>query len=164
MAPFVREALRAADPDLPLLRPLALSTRIAQTVADRKLGLVLLGGFAALALILAILGVYSVMAYLVATRTSEIGLRMALGASPAAVMRMVLGHGRRLTLVGIAFGIAGAFVVSQVMQQALFAVDPAEPLVYIALSVTLLLVAECASFVPARRATRIDAVTALRAE
>ena len=164
MAPLVREALRAVDPDLPLLQPQALSTRIAQTVANRKLGLVLLGGFAALALVLASLGVYSVMAHLVAFRTSEIGLRMALGASPAAVMRMVLGHGRRLTLVGIAFGIAGALVVSRLMQQALFEVDPAEPLVYIALSVTLLLVAECASFFPARRATRIDPVIALRTE
>ena len=164
MAPLVREALRAVDPELPLLQPQALSTRIAQTVANRKLGLVLLGGFAALALVLASLGVYSVMAHLVAFRTSEIGLRMALGASPAAVMRMVLGHGRRLTLVGIAFGIAGALVVSRLMQQALFEVDPAEPLVYIALSVTLLLVAECASFFPARRATRIDPVIALRTE
>jgi len=80
------------------------------------------------------------MAHLVAFRTSEIGLRMALGASPGAVMRMVLGHGRRLTLAGIAIGIAGALVVSRLMQQALFEVDPAEPLVYIALSITLLLV------------------------
>jgi predicted permease len=164
MAPLVREALREVDPDLPLLQPQALSTRIAQTVADRKLALGLLAGFAALALVLASLGIYSVMAHLVAFRTSEIGLRMALGASPAVVMRMVLGHGRRLTLVGIAFGIAGALVVSRLMQQALFEVDPAEPLVYIALSVTLLLVAECASFFPARRATRIDPVIALRAE
>ncbi len=164
MAPLVRDALRAVDAELPLLEPQALSTRIAQTVANRKLALALLAGFAALALVLASLGVYSVMAHLVAFRTSEIGLRMALGASPAAVMRMVLGHGRRLTLVGIAFGIAGALVVSRLMQQALFEVDPAEPLVYAAVSVTLLLVAECASFFPARRATRIDPVIALRTE
>ena len=164
MAPLVREALRAVDPELPLLQPDALSTRIAQQVADRKFGLVLLGGFAALALVLASLGVYSVMAHLVAFRTSEIGLRMALGASPAAVMRMVLGHSRRLTLLGIAFGIAGALVVSRLMQQTLFDVDPADPLVYIVLSVTLLLVAECASFFPALRATRIDPLIALRAE
>ena len=92
VAPLVREALRTIDPDLPLLQPDALTTRIAQTVANRKLALMLLGGFAALALVLASLGVYSVMAHLVAFRTSEIGLRMALGASPDAVMRMVLGH------------------------------------------------------------------------
>jgi predicted permease len=164
MAPLMRDALRAVDPDLPLLQPQALTTRIAQTVANRRLALVLLASFAALALLLASLGVYSVMAHLVAFRTSEIGLRIALGASPAAVMRMVLGHGRRLTLVGIAFGIAGALVVSRLMQQALFEVDPAEPLVYVALSVTLLLVAEAASFFPARRATRIDPMIALRTE
>ena len=107
MAPAVREALRTVDPNLPLLEPQALTARIAETVADRRLALVLLAGFAALALFLASLGVYSVMANLVAFRTSEIGLRMALGASPATVMRMVLGHGRRLTLVGIVLGIGG---------------------------------------------------------
>jgi predicted permease len=164
MAPLVREALRAVDAELPLLEPQALSTRIAQTVANRKLALFLLAGFAALALVLASLGVYSVMAHLVAFRTSEIGLRIALGASPVAVMRMVLGHGRRLTLLGIALGIAGALAVSRLMEQALFEVDPADPLVYVAVSVTLLLVAECASFFPARRATRIDPVIALRTE
>jgi ABC-type antimicrobial peptide transport system permease subunit len=164
MAPLVREALRMVDPELPLLEPQTLDARIAQTVANRRLALVLLAGFAALALVLASLGVYSVMAHLVAFRTSEIGIRMALGASPRAVMRMVLGHGRRLTLIGIAVGIAGALVVSRLMQQALFEVDPAEPLVYVALSATLLLVAECASWFPARRATRIDPVIALRTE
>ena len=93
-----RRACEPIDPDLPLLQPQPLTARMARTVADRKLALMLLGGFAVLALVLASLGVYSVMAHLVAFRTSEIGLRMALGASPGAVMRMVLGHGRRLTL------------------------------------------------------------------
>ena len=164
VAPLVREALRTIDPDLPLLQPEALTARIGETVANRQLGLVLLGGFAVLALVLASLGVYSVMAHVVACRTSEIGLRMALGAPPGAVMRMVLGHGRRLTLVGIVFGIAGALVVSRLMQQALFEVDSAEPLVYVALSITLLLVAEAASFFPARGATMIDPVIALRTD
>jgi predicted permease len=164
MAPVVRDALRAVDPDLPLLQPQALATRIARTVADRKLALVLLAGFAALALVLATLGVYSVMAHLVTFRTSEIGLRMALGASSGSVMRMVLAHGRRLTLAGIGLGIAGALAVSRLLQQALFDVNPADPLIYIALSVILLLVAECAAWLPARRATRIDPVIALRTE
>jgi putative ABC transport system permease protein len=164
MAPVVREALRSVDPDLPLLQPQALSVRIARTVADRSLALALLAGFAALALVLASLGVYSVMAHLVAFRTGEIGIRMALGASSGSVMRMVLGHGRRLTLVGIAIGIVGALAVSRLMQQALFEVSPVDPLVYLVLSVTLLLVAECAAWLPARRATRIDPVIALRTE
>ncbi|HJR58349.1 MAG TPA: ABC transporter permease [Vicinamibacterales bacterium] len=164
MTPAVREALRVVDPDLPLLQPQALSTRVEQTIADRRLALVLLAGFAALALVIASLGVYSVMAHLVAFRTSEIGIRMALGASPRAVMRMVLGHGRRLTLLGIALGIAGAFLVSRLMQQALFDVGPADSMIYLAVAATLLLVAEFASWLPARRATRIDPVIALRAE
>ena len=164
LIPAVREALRTVDPELPLLQPQALTMRIARTVADRKLALMLLGAFGALALVLASLGVYSVMAHLVTFRTSEIGLRMALGASPAAVMRLVLGHGRRLTLAGIGLGVAGALVVSRLMQQALFEVDSADPRVYLAVSVLLLLVTECASWIPARRATRIDPVIALRAE
>jgi putative ABC transport system permease protein len=97
-------------------------------------------------------------------RTGEIGLRMALGAPPAAVMRMVLAHGRRLTLIGIVIGIAGALAVSRLMRQSLFEVDAADPIVYLALSVLLLLVAEAASWFPARRATRIDPVIALRTE
>jgi ABC-type antimicrobial peptide transport system permease subunit len=104
------------------------------------------------------------MAHLVAFRTSEIGIRMALGASPGVVMRMVLGHGRRLTLLGIGIGIAGAFLVTRLMQQALFEVDPADPLIYLAVAAMLLAVAEFASWVPARRATRIDPVIALRSE
>ncbi len=164
MVPLVREALRSVDPDLPLLQPQTLAARIAQTVADRRLALVLLGAFAALALLLASLGVYSVMAHLVAFRTSEIGIRMALGASPGNVMRMVLGHSRRLTLVGIGLGVAGGLGVSRLMEQVLFEVDPADPLIYIVVSVTLLLVAEFASWLPARRATRIDPVVALRME
>jgi predicted permease len=164
MLPAVREALRSVDPDLPLLQPQPLTARIARTVADRKLALMLLGGFAVLALVLASLGVYSVMAHLVTFRTSEIGVRMALGASPGVVMRMVLGQGRRLTLIGIVIGIAGALAVSRLLQQTLFEVDATNPLIYLALSVFLLLVTECASWFPARRATRIDPVIALRAE
>jgi putative ABC transport system permease protein len=164
MAPVVRDALRAVDPDLPLQQPQALTTAIAQTVADRKLALMLLGSFAALALLLASLGVYSVMAHLVAFRTSEIGIRMALGATPGAVMRMVLGHSSRLTLVGIVLGVAGGVAVSRLMRQALFEVNPGNPLIYLAVSGTLLLVALAASWFPARRATRIDPVIALRME
>ena len=164
IAPLVRDALRSVDPDLPLLQPQALTTVIAQTVADRKLALVLLASFAALALLLASLGVYSVMAHLVTFRTSEIGIRMALGATPGAVMRMVLGHSSRLTLVGIVLGVAGGLAVSRLMQQVLFEVNPADPRIYLAVSMTLLLVAACASWFPARRATRIDPVIALRME
>ena len=133
-------------------------------MADRRLALVLLAGFAGLALVIASLGVYSVMAHLVAFRTNEIGIRMALGASPGAVLRMVLGHGRRLTLVGIALGIGGAYLVSRMIQQTLFEVNPTDPLIYFGVSAVLLLVAECASWFPAWRATRIDPLIAMRNE
>ncbi len=158
----IRAALRAVDPDLPLLQPQMLTTRIAATVADRRLALVLLGSFAGLALLLASLGVYSVMANLVAFRTSEIGIRMALGATPGTVMRMVLGHSSRLTLIGIVLGVIGGYAVSRLMRQVLFEVDPANPVFYLVVSGTLLLVAVVASWLPARRATRIDPVIALR--
>jgi ABC-type antimicrobial peptide transport system permease subunit len=105
-----------------------------------------------------------VMAHLVAFRTSEIGIRMALGATPGTVMRMVLGHSSRLTLVGIVIGVAGGYAVSRLMRQVLFEVDPANPLFYLAVSGTLLVVAVCAAWFPARRATRIDPVIALRLE
>jgi len=164
MTAAVREALRSIDADLPLLQPQALSTRVAQNIADRKLALVLLAGFAALALVIASLGVYSVMAHLVAFRTSEIGIRMALGASPRVVMRMVLGHGRRLTLLGIALGLVGAFLASRLLRQALFEVSGADPMIYLAVAATLLVVAEFAAWLPARRATMIDPVIALRAD
>ena len=164
MTPAVRAALKEIDPNLPLLQPQALMTRVEATVADRKLALVLLGGFAGLALLLALLGVYSVMAHLVAYRTAEIGIRMALGASRSSVMRMVLGHGRRLTLLGIAIGILGALFATRLLQQALFEVNPADPLVYVAISLTLLIVAELACWIPARRATRIDPLVAMRTE
>jgi putative ABC transport system permease protein len=164
MAAAVREALRTIDPDLPLLQPTTVEARIAQTIANQRLALVLLGAFAALALLLASLGVYSVMAHLVAFRTSEIGIRMALGATQGAVLRMVLGHGRKLTLIGIGIGILGGLAISRLMQQVLFEVDSADPVIYLVVSVLLLLVAELASFLPARRATRIDPVIALRME
>ena len=103
------------------------------------------------------------MAHLVAYRTAEIGIRMALGASRSSMLRMVLGHGRRLTLLGIVIGITGALFVTRLLQ-ALFEVDPAEPMVYAAISLLLLIVAEFACWIPARRATRVDPLTAMRTE
>ena len=127
----IRGALRSVDPDLPLLQPQMLTSLIADTVADRRLALVLLGSFAALALLLASLGVYSVMAHLVTFRTSEIGIRMALGATPGSVMRMVLSHSSRLTLVGIVLGIAGGFAVSRLLQQKHLEVNTAKTIFYV---------------------------------
>lgn len=159
---LVRAALKDIDPDLPLLNPQPLSALIAQNVANRKLAMFLLAGFAGLALLLASIGVYSVMAYLVAQRTSEIGIRMALGASPENVMTMVLQEGLRLALVGVVVGLSVALSVTRLMQQALFGVQPHDPLIYAGLSLTILVVAALACWLPARRATKVDPLTALR--
>ncbi len=160
---LVRAALKDIDPDLPLLNPQPLTALIAQNVANRKLAMFLLAGFAGLALLLASIGVYSVMAYLVTQRTAEIGIRMALGASPENVMTMVLHQGLRLALVGIVVGLAAALSVTRLMQQALFGVQPHDPLIYAGLSLTILVVAGLACWLPARRATKVDPLTALRA-
>jgi predicted permease len=160
----VRTALRDVDPDLPLVNPQAFDAMIAQSVADRRLVMMLLAAFAGLALVLACLGVYSVMAYLVSQRTSEIGIRMALGASAGAVQQMILAHGLRLTLLGIGIGLVAALILTRLMQQLLFGVEPHDPLIYAGLAILLAAVATLASLVPARRATRVDPLTALRSE
>ncbi|MFN8063044.1 MAG: ABC transporter permease [Vicinamibacterales bacterium] len=161
---LVRGALREVDPGLPLIEPQPLPALIAQNLANRRLALMLLAGFAGLALVLASMGVYSVMAHLVTQRTGEIGIRMALGASQTEVMRMVLGQGLRLASIGVALGVGVALAVTRLMQQALFAVDPGDPVLYAALSATILVVALCACWLPARRATKVDPLIALRAQ
>jgi len=160
----VRAALSEVDPDIPLLEPQPLTSLVAQTVADRRLAMTLLGGFAGLALVLASIGVYSVMACIVSQRTSEIGIRMALGATPQSVRSMVLVQGLRLAAVGIAVGVAAALAVTRLMQQVLFEVQPHDPAIYLGLAVLILVIAAAACWIPARRATRVDPITALRAE
>ncbi len=160
----VRTALREIDPDLPLQNPQTLPGLIEQNVADRRLVMFLLGGFAVLALVLASIGVYSVMAYVVSQRTQEIGIRMALGASPGTVMQMVLGQGLRLAALGVAIGIAAALAVTRLLQQALYGVQAHDPLIYGAVAALILAVAVVACVIPARRATRVDPLVALRAD
>ncbi|HUG10381.1 MAG TPA: ABC transporter permease [Opitutaceae bacterium] len=160
----LRAALREVDPDIPLLDPQPLTTLVANTVADRRLAMTMLGGFAGLALVLASIGVYSVMAYVVSQRTAEIGIRMALGATPQSVLRMVLAQGVRLAAIGIVIGVAVALAVTRLMQRALFEVQPHDPGIYIGLAALILAVAFIACWIPARRATRVDPITALRAE
>ena len=164
LANTVRAALREVDPDLPLLNPQALTTLIAQSVADRRLVMLLLAVFAGLALVLACIGVYSVMAYVVSQRTGEIGIRMALGASPATVLKMILSQGLRLTLLGVGLGLLAALGLTRLMQQLLFGVQAHDPLIYAGISLLLCAVATCACWLPARRATKVDPIIALRSE
>jgi ABC-type antimicrobial peptide transport system permease subunit len=125
---------------------------------------VLLSLFSFIALALAAVGIYGVMAFLVAQRTREFGIRMAIGAAPARVLHLVLGQGLRLGLIGVAVGALGAFLLTRFMRQLLFDVQSFDPLTFVATAVLLTLVIAAACYIPARRATRVDPMVALRYE
>jgi ABC-type antimicrobial peptide transport system permease subunit len=124
----------------------------------------LIGGFGLTALALSAIGIYGVISFSVAQRTSEFGIRLALGALPRQLVRMILGEGLRLTLAGIALGVAGSIVLTRLISNLLFGVTPTDPVTFAFVCVVLVLCALAASFVPARRATALDPTVALRSE
>jgi ABC-type antimicrobial peptide transport system permease subunit len=126
--------------------------------------MLLLGGFAALAMVLASIGLYGVMSYMVTQRSRELGVRVALGANTRDVLRLVLGQGARLALGGVVIGLAAAFAVTRVMTKMLFNVSATDPVTFVVISLLLIGVAMLASYLPARRATKVDPIVALRAE
>jgi putative ABC transport system permease protein len=134
------------------------------SVATPRFRTLLIGTFAAFALLLAIAGVYGVMAYAVSRRTSEIGVRMAMGAASVDILRLVMAQGLRLALTGIAIGCALAYGLSQLLRGMLFAVTPADPIVFIGVPLALLATAAAATAIPALRASRVNPIQALRAE
>jgi len=164
IAGAVRGALKDVDPGLPLLNPQTMPALIAQTSADRRLVMVLLAIFAGLAVVLASIGLYGVMAYMVGQRTGEIGIRVALGAGPGEVQRMVVMQGLRLVAGGILLGAIAALGLTRLLQTFLFDVQSSDPGIYAGISLLICLVAFCACWIPARRASRIDPLVALRAE
>jgi predicted permease len=137
---------------------------ISDSISDRKFSMVLLGTFAALALLLSSIGIYGVISYLIGKRTHEIGIRMALGAQRKDVLTLVLGEGMKLVLVGAAIGIAAALGLSRLMAGMLYGVSATDPLTFAAVPIVLLGVAMLACYIPARRAMRVDPMTALRYE
>jgi len=160
----VRAAVAGLDPDLPLAEVQTMEEALGAWAAERRLTTVLVGGFAALALLLGAVGVYGVMAHVVVQRTREIGIRIALGAVPREILRLVLAQGAVLAGLGIAAGVAGAYLVTRLLEGLLFQVRPTDPLTFAVTTFLLALVATIASAVPALRATRVDPIEALRAE
>ncbi|MET0396781.1 MAG: FtsX-like permease family protein [Longimicrobiaceae bacterium] len=163
-APAVRREVRAVDPALPVWDVRTMRETQAYAAWNRRLMGEIFGSFGVLALVLATLGVYGVMAYAVSQRTREIGIRMALGAQAADVLRMVVGRGAVIAAAGVGAGLLGAFAVSRVMRGILFGVQPGDPLTFGAVAALLLATALLASWLPARRAARVDPLTALRTE
>ncbi len=164
IAPAVRREVRAVDPALPVWDVRTMRETQAYASWNRRLMGEIFGSFGVLALVLATLGVYGVMAYAVSQRTREIGIRMALGAQAADVLRMVVGRGALIAAGGVAVGLLGAFGVSRVMRGILFGVRPGDPVTFGAVAALLLATALLASWLPARRAARVDPMTALRAD
>jgi predicted permease len=164
----IRGQLAQFDRDLPISYIMTMDEVMSQSVAQPRLEAILLAMFGALAMILAAVGIYGVMSYTVTQRTSEIGIRMALGASRTAVLQMVIAQGLRLASIGLAIGLAGglilAFLAKRVLAKLLFGVSTTDPITFVAVAGLLALVALLACYIPARRATRVDPMVALRYE
>ncbi len=158
----VRRELAAIDQDLPAANVKTIAQYLAGSVARQRFSMRLLGVFAAVALLLAAFGIYGVVAYSVAQRTPELGIRMALGADARDIVRMVLGDGLRPVGIGVALGLAGAFLVTRAMSGLLYEVAAGDPVVFVAVTALLVAVAFLASWLPARRAARVDPVTCVR--
>jgi putative ABC transport system permease protein len=164
IAQAARAEVKAFDPNQIIWRTRTLDELLGTSVAPRRFNMLLLGIFAGVALALAAVGLYGVMSYSVSWRTHEIGIRMALGAKRADVLRLVVRQGMTMTLIGLAIGLAGAFLLSRVMVGLLYGVSHNDPLTFAGVSIVLLGVALLACLIPARRATRVDPIVALRTE
>jgi ABC-type antimicrobial peptide transport system permease subunit len=137
---------------------------LSDSVASRRFNMFLLGSFAMVALLLAGVGIYGVMAYSVAQRTREIGIRIALGAQARDVLRLVVGQGMYTAMIGVGIGLAGAFALTRVMASLLYGVSPRDPVIFAAVALLLSLTALVACYIPARRAAKVDPLNALRSE
>jgi len=160
----VRSAVREVNANAPVLRIKTMSNVLAQSTAQQRFTMALMAVFAAVALVMAMIGLYGVMSYSVTQRTHEIGIRMALGAERRDVMRLIVGQGFALALIGVGIGLIGAFAFTRLLASLLFGVSATDPLTFAAVSLVMMSVALGACFVPARRATRVDPMVALRYE
>jgi putative ABC transport system permease protein len=160
----VREAMHSVDPDQGVLETTTMEQRISDSVAQPRLQTILLGAFGVLALVLACIGIYGVLAYAVSQRMREMGVRMALGAVPGRILREILTGGLRLAFLGLAIGLAAAFALTRYLQTLLYSVKPTDPAVFAISLAALLLVVAAACSLPALRAARVDPIVVLREE
>jgi putative ABC transport system permease protein len=160
----VRAVVAEVEPNQPIHNLMTMEQRLANTTASRRLNTVLLGSFAAVALVLAVVGIYGVMSYAVTQRRREIGVRMALGAQRNNVLGLVIGGGLRLTLAGVVIGLIGALALTRYLSTLLYSVKATDPVTFLAVAVALMGVALFASWLPARRAAKVDPMVALRTE
>jgi predicted permease len=158
----VKQQLHELDPDLPLYNVITMEQRVHLSLARRRFAMLLLAGFACISLALAAIGIYGVLAYLVSQGTREIGIRMALGATRTAILRLVLLNGLALALTGVVMGVAAALLLTRLMQSLLFGVTAGDPLTFCAVPLLLLLIALLATSIPARRAAQVDPAECLR--
>ncbi|MCI0353297.1 MAG: ABC transporter permease, partial [Acidobacteriales bacterium] len=164
LATALRRAVTASDPDQPVYDLQLMEQRLANSMALRRNGMLLFGIFAAVALLIAAIGIYGVISYAVGQRTHEIGIRMALGAQAGDVLKLIMRQGLVVTLTGIAIGLAGASVLTSVMKSLLFEVSATDPATFLSISLLLAAVALLACYLPARKATKVDPLVALRHE
>jgi putative ABC transport system permease protein len=164
LAGAVENEIRNLNKDLPVANVRAMEQIVAASLKQRRVTMLLLGVFAGIAVMLASVGIYGVIAYSVARRTHEIGIRMALGAQRRDVLRLVVGRGAGLVLAGVALGVAGALALTRVMSSLLYGVGAADPPTLAATALLLTAVSLLACYVPARRATKVDPLAALRYE
>jgi putative ABC transport system permease protein len=162
LAPSLRRAVRAVDPDQPITDLRSMQSLVHGAVARQRFNMLLLSIFAAVALVLAVVGLYGMMAGLVSQRLHEIGIRLALGGRPGAALRLILGEGMRIVLTGLLIGLAAAAALSRTVTGLLFSTDSTDPATYGAIAALVLLVSLAATWVQARRATRVDPLAALR--
>ena len=164
LIPAVRGVVAEVEPNQPLHNVMTMEQRLANTTTSRRLNTALLGSFAAVALLLAVVGIYGVMSYAVTQRRREIGVRMALGAQKSDVLGLIVRGGLRLALAGVVIGLIGAFALTRYLSSLLFEIQPTDPATFLGVAVALTGVVLLASWLPARRAARVNPMEALRCE
>jgi ABC-type antimicrobial peptide transport system permease subunit len=162
LVPAIRQAVKAVDPDRPMTQVRTMTQMMAASVGARRLSLNLVSGFALIGLLLATTGIYGVVSHATQQRSREFGIRLALGAERGSVLRLVLRHGCVLALVGVAIGVTGALAMGDIIRAELFGIDPSDPVTLAAVCGGLAIVTLAASYVPARRAVRVNPASVLR--